>query len=663
MNTEYTPDSTEPTAMIERQPMLPDGVAAIRRRRRRNQVLTGAAAGVAFAVLVVGCLPRTTDSPQAATGPLPAVVGGSLPSAPDGSLPGSDVGGEDELDDAAEDAFDQQNPGGPQGWPDQTNDPPADPGDDGGGGGGSGDGEIPPGPEVEPHPCDALPADGSSLVAHPDPVVLASNVSDGEFQVTNCSDGDVDYTVAVNPKVTLDDTGGTVLPGESVSVGFHIDFDAYGDGAIQFKIKVTEPNHSQYVDVSAYNPLLGWEAVGSDELTAGEGVGGCSNQCIVSALLQYHWQSPNADLDVVTDTPAKIRVYVSQNPPLIGDDGLEFDDVAPMDTSAVGMIEWTARLQPLEAGTNYYIMVTATDADGEMSTRIGSFRTITPLENPDGIAQPGGDSGCAVQCITSALLSSGDDFSEKHLAVTTHTPALMQVSVSRDEPTYDGSVPSFTDADVWMNSGLTLDTSWSPTITGLLADTTYHIIVRAEDDQQRTSYRVGQFHTAKAPTFDVGFTLVGIRVHNDGDDVGKGEVSFGWAVGDADVAYKGESKVDDGDWVTFSPEASYWPLYDVSGALPTIRVAALERDFAPGFCSAGIGVPQSMGQDVDCGYKWNVASSGIVLAEGLGALTSCTEFGLDPAWDELRCMALESVANGDDYPVITAIVAVQVQPS
>lgn len=654
MNTNFDPAS-DPTTMVERQPLLPAGATSIRRRRRRNQILTGAAAGVAFAVLVVGCLPRTSDTPQAAPGssPLPAL---------DGTVPGLAAGQEVELDDAAEGALDQQNPGGPQGWPDQDNDPPEDPAE-GDGGGGSGDGEIPPGPEAESHPCDALPADGSSLVAHPDPLVLASNVSDGEFQVTNCSDGDVDYTVAVNPKVTLADTGGTVLPGESVSIGFHIDFDAYGDGAIQFKIKVTEPNHSQYVDVNAYNPLLGWEAVASDELTAGEGVGGCSNQCIVSALLQYHWQSPNVDLDVVTDTPAKIRVYVSKNAPVIDDDGVQFDDVAPVDTSAAGMLEWTARLEPLDAATDYHIMVTATDADGEMSTRIGSFRTITPAENPDGIAEPGGDSGCATQCITKALLTTGADYSVKHIAVETHTPALMQVSVSRDAPAFDGSVPSFEDSDVWLRSGLQPKPSWNTDITGLFADTTYHIIVRAEDDQQRSSYRVGQFHTAKAPTFDIGLTLVGIRVHDDGDNAGKGEVSFGWAVGDADVAYKGERKVDDGDWVTFSPEASHWPLYNVSGALPTIRVAALERDFALGYCSAGIVVPQSMGQHEDCGYKWNVASSGIVFAEGIDALPSCAEFGLDPEWAELRCMALESVANGDDYPVITAIVAVQMQPS
>lgn len=658
MNTEYTPDSTESTAMIERQPLLVDGMAAIRRRRRRNQVLTGAAAGVAFAVLVVGCLPRTTDTPQTATGPFPAGPGAVLPPVDDNDDP--------ELDDAAEEAFEQQNPDSSHGLPDQTNEPPPDPGDggdgDGGdGGGGSGDGEIPPGPQVEPHPCDLLPADGSSLVALPDPVMLASNVMDGEFQVTNCSDGDVEYTVEVNPKVALDDTPGTALPGETFTVGFHIDGEAYGDGAIQFKVKVSEPNHTHYVDVNAYNPQLGWETAATDELSAGEGVGGCSNQCIVSAQLRNHWQSPNVDLDVVTDTPAKIRVYVSTIPPLLGDNGLEFVDVAPVDVSSAGMIEWTADLQPLQPDTLYYIMVTATDADGEMSTRIGSFRSITPVEHPDGIAQPGGDSGCATQCITSALLSSGADYKVKQLAVVTHTPATMEATVSRDEPTFDGSVPSFSDSDVELNSGVDLKKNWDAEITGLFADTTYHIIVQATDSEGRTSYRVGQFHTAEGPTFDVGLTLLGIRVDNDGDSVGRGEVSFAWAVGESEVARMHERKVGDGAWVTFSIGASYWPLYNVSNVLPLIRVAAADWDpFAT--CTADYDMPDGTEPTYACGLTWNVATSGIVFAEQLDELPSCAEFGMDPEWAEFGCMSLASKPNGDNYPSITAIVAVQVQP-
>jgi hypothetical protein len=644
-------DVADPTTQFEPE-SLRAGLTAARRRTRRNQALVGGAAAVSFAAFVVGCLPRTNSTAKVA-GQTTTTVAAS----PSSTTPTSDAG-EIELDDAQEDLLDQQTDG-PHGWPDQQNPPPVDEPED------AGDGaddpvDIPPGPEVEPTPCDFLASDGSSLVVMPDPVILDDNVMAGEFGVTNCSDGDVDFSTAVNPKVTLSTAGDTVLPGQTAVVGFDIDGEAYGNGAIQFKVKVSEPNHSHYVDVSAYNPLLGLEAVASNTITAGDGVGGCANDCIVSALLRKNLQSPNLALDVVTDTPATIRVYVSDTPPQIDDEGASFGDADPIDTSPAGSTEWTAQLQPLEADTTYYIILTATDADDDVSREHGSFHTVTPLDGPDGIVLE--SPGCGGQCITSAVLTPGADHTTKHLEVTTSTPATLQVSVDLDPPTFDGDVPSFDDADVWLNSGLELIDTWSTDIPGLWGDTDYHIIVRADDAEGRTSFRVGEFHTAKPPTVDIGLTLIGLTVDNDGDKVGRGELSFGWAVGEDDVAYKGESKVDDGEWVTFPTSGSYWPVHDysVDGVLPTIYVAATERDYGGGFCSMGKGVPETHGSNGDCHYKWNVASSGIVFVDELDGLPSCTEFGLGEEWADFGCMSFASSPQGSDYPSITALVAVQV---
>jgi hypothetical protein len=128
------------------------------------------------------------------------------------------------------------------------------------------------------------------------------------------------------------------------------------------------------------------------------------------------------------------------------------------------------------------------------------------------------------------------------------------------------------------------------------------------------------------------------------------------------VATIGERKVDDGDWVTFPADASYWPLYDQSGVLPLITVNAVERD-ADGlaeFCSMGVFVTDQAGSNGDCDVKWNGGSSGIYFVDQLGSLPSCTDFGADAAWADHGCMVLESAPNGDDYPSITALVAIRV---
>ena len=49
-----------------------------------------------------------------------------------------------------------------------------------------------------------------------------------------------------------------------------------GPGAIDFKIKVSEPGHNHYVDVHAYRPLTGADLVGDLGLSGGEGAGGCA---------------------------------------------------------------------------------------------------------------------------------------------------------------------------------------------------------------------------------------------------------------------------------------------------------------------------------------------------------------------------------------------------
>ena len=73
--------------------------------------------------------------------------------------------------------------------------------------------------------------------------------------------------------------------------------------------------------------------------------------------------------------------------------------------------------------------------------------------------------------------------------------AATTAAIGKDE---DG-VPSFTDAEVWVNSGLNHATTWETDITGLHPDTDYHIIVQAADaasagDQQVADRRPDRGH-------------------------------------------------------------------------------------------------------------------------------------------------------------------------
>jgi hypothetical protein len=511
-------------------------------------------------------------------------------------------------------------------------------------------------------PCAAHDAALGALATHPDPVVLAADRGKGEFAIANCGAANVDWAAAVNPKVTLATSGATLPPGESTTVSFVIDLDAYPNGAIDFKIKVTEPGHSHYVDVHAYNSLLGGESTAGAGLSAGAGVGGCSSQCITKARLRPNLTTPNVALDLATNTKAILRVYVSPNPPHQGPNGPVFPGLAPMATSPALTTSWTARLKPLQPSKTYHIIVTATDADGDRAHRHGSFRTVTPLTNPGGMLQPGPAPGCANQCLTSAVLTPGPSAKTKKLSVTSHTPALFQASVSTSAPTYSGGVPSFSSTVAWANSGLQLAKSWTTTLSGLHPDTKYHIIVTGEDAQGRRSYRAGQFRTPAAASVSVDFALVSVRIDRDGDKVGKGEVSLGWRVGDTTVATFGEKRRSDGDVVTFPTSPWSYVAAGVTEWLPVVRVAANERDpdAKAELCTMGQGVQAAMGSNASCDLKWNVASSGLVTVGGIASLPKCTAFPSGAAFPGYRCLQLSSKPNGDDYPSITALVAVRV---
>lgn len=543
------------------------------------------------------------------------------------------------------------------GFPDQgpVEQPPVGNGD-------SGAGVTPLEPVAQPSgPCAQWVSGGAALVVGPDPHVLEAGAMTAEISVTNCTAGTVDWTAKSVAVVDLEMSAGSLTAGQTATLIATIDDDTVGPGAVDVKVKVSEPGHNHYVDIHAYDPLVGSDLVaGGGNLSPGADAMGCALQCITKALLRPNLSNANVSLDVATTVPTAIEVWVSTDEPVIDDATASFPGVAPLASMNEAATEWTASLAPLEAATTYNIIVAATDDNDHTAYRVGHFTTRSPIDNPGGLAGGGGDSGCAAQCITKAIVTTHDDGTAE-LDVESHTPATFQAFVSLDGPTYDGHVPGFAETVAWANSGLQHTDGWATTIGDLAPDTTHHIIVMATDAEGRASYQVGQFHTPLAPVMVVKVGMHQVRITNDGDSgANRGEISLAWGTGGTVFGSAGEGRYDTGAVLGFGD----WETYNVvetSGFVPTIYLDVFERD-ADGkieFCETPYGIQEDAGTDGDCDLNWSVGSTGIIGVETITGLPLCVELGLDVGIVPMYCMEITAVG-GD--ATASAIVSFEVDP-
>ena len=508
--------------------------------------------------------------------------------------------------------------------------------------------------------CQDVLAAGDALLVTPDPAVLPSGVMSSALLVTNCSDAAVDWTAQTIPNVTLAHAAGNLSPGSSSELGFTIDGSAYEPGAVTFKIKVSEPGRNHYIDVQAFRELVGSDLVGNFGLTAGPQAGGCANQCITSALLSTVFNSPNVNLEVRTNTPAALAVWVSTSAPLVINNVPMFPGVGAMATSGGMITSWTIGLSPLSPATHYHIIVRATDANGSRSYRSGEFTTTTPVEQPGDLLDLGNGPGCFVQCITTALVSPEGDATALH--VETHTSAILDVYVSETAPQEGpGGIPTFGGvAPIATTDGLDVE-SWDVILPGLRPDTAYHIIVRASDLFGGRSYRAGTFHTAPGPQYIVRFEQ--IHVQGDGDDGGwnRGELSFRWGFGDYTMGGRSEEKISSNTTIHLGSENTGFIVEDDGGDLPELYLSGAERDpdGLSEFCTAGTGVAHEPHYIASCDVKINVAASGSVSFDSLDSRARCSIYGIDELADE-ACLMFESVTGlGGDYATFWVVASVE----
>jgi hypothetical protein len=539
-------------------------------------------------------------------------------------------------------------------------------------GGGAGTGPVP----VDGHahtdadPCAGLPA-GRALLVAPNPLVLPADTMGGTLHLTNCSGQPVAWTGHTVPKVTLDPAGDTLAPGATAELGFTIDKAALDPGAFTFKVKVSEPGANTYVDVHAFKGLLNPaipQLPGGPQLQPAPGSGGCALQCITKAWLTPNALNPNVSLEVVTTVPARHKVWVSTQAPVMTDGVPTFPGVAPIATNNSPTTTWTTPLAPLSASTTYHIVVEATDEHDNRAHQAGQFTTITPAGGPGGLAPTGQHGGCAAQCITTAWITQPQPGADPSIEVKTNVPATVRVYLSEQAPAIaPGGTPQPAGAPV-ASTGANLTSNWTATFADLKSDTTYHVVVEAHDADGGRSYRVGQFHTLDH-TIDLFVVFHQIHVIEDGDS-GKnnaGELSFRIGVDGTKIAETPERKIHSGTTVTLKGPGRASGVghlvTGVTGYLPALSVQGFERDGDAKieFCTMGPGILfAGWGHLPNCDLTFNTAGAGIHTVDGFDDLPSCAPFVAAGANPLHKCLVLETADRGSGFPHFTALVSLHV---
>lgn len=590
--------------------------------------------------LVLGLAQCASYESETAITPRPAVTEGSLDASVSNTEPpqggSAPAGNEDDLDQTDNSDDDTGGGGGAS--------PPPEPPDNGEGG------ELEPVNPPASGPCTGIDVTTSSaIVVLGDPVVLKPGKLTGAVRVVNCSEGDVDWTAKTVANVQVAG-GGNLAAGVETNVDFAIDGKKFEPGAIDFKIKVSEPGHNHYVDVHAFRPLTGADLVGGRGLAAASGSGGCANSCIRSAVLTPNATSPNLKLTVATTVGATVKVWASTDPPQMVGGIAKYPGKAPRLSSNRLRTTYNGSLKNLQAATTYHIVVAATDAAGKTTTRWGTFRTTTPVDLPSGQKSPDGPVGCKVQCITKAMVTPTTTYSR--LDVQANTAALFNVYLSTHPPQIVDGRPTFTGSDATSvaDSGALESKTWTTKLTGLTPNTKYFVIVRASDLAGGTSYQHGSFGTPDGRRWIARFET--IKVLNDGDAgvLGKGELSFAWGIEKLTMRVRPEAKIDGGQTISLGAENTGLIVADHGGPLTDLMVTAYERDpdGLSEFNSCGDRHAHTeAGSAGACDRWWNSAFIGIYNAASIDLLAPCSTFGIREEAAASKCMEIQSPDTGN----------------
>jgi hypothetical protein len=323
---------------------------------------------------------------------------------------------------------------------------------------------------------------------------------------------------------------------------------------------------------------------------------GCSVKCIRSALA-----TPTTDaarIDVRTDTPAKIVVYVRKR--------VTGELLATRTSNGQFKQDFTTFVLGLEGDTLYEIAVHATDAQGRRYWTSGTFRTLKP--QTVGVDQPGGgltsEAGCGAQCVRSAEVVPGVNAAK--LKVVTNVPAKLEITADRKAPVQTQLGPFFAGQPEVRYTTSDMLTEWNGSLRKLRSNRRYHVIIRATDANGNVSARTGVFETGER---NVRITFEKVHVSFDGDDgANRGELGFVAGVNGGWQLRRGEDKVKSNSTVKFNKREVN--LADVPQILD-LKVQGVERDLG-GRCLNEFGEgpfePELSGRlGKKCAVTWNTA--------------------------------------------------------
>ncbi len=523
---------------------------------------------------------------------------------------------------------------------------------------------LPETPESEPIPLDGAQQSGSGDGEDPCPGILTNGLhitpnpmtiisgSKGYIDIKNCSSGSVEWTASTVAWVTLDATSGSLASGAVFRLLFTVNTSGMPTGPYSFVITVN--GIAAQVKGTKLGGIVAPGYTPSPVPTIGgiiaPGISPCATRCILSAKLKSLPGRADVSIDIRTNTPADLVVLVDTREPLYSNDGDPYytDPQVRVATDS-RRSQWTTVLAPLKPDTRYHIVVAARDHLGGISYETGTFRTA---DVPDQFAagEPG---GCAVACLSHALLHPRPGSPKYDVEVLAHVPVRLQVLANNAAVAGTGN--SFV-------------TQWQ-TVLELKPETRYEIALRATDEQGRTVQHVAVVNTPKAiHQGQVLVTFHSIDVSDDADNSGanyRGELTFRFEVNGDRLGLSldtGERKVhapervslDDGDR---APGRSVI-INNPPVSLP-IRVQAHERDrHNGGFCAAGQPFfEETSGRTVVGGcveIEWNTAEAVIDLHQDQGgALPPCYGFGEGVTGD--ICVAI--AATGED-PTFTVLISI-----
>lgn len=425
---------------------------------------------------------------------------------------------------------------------------------------------------------------------------------------------------------------------------------------------------------------------GSD--TVAVGPPSCALACIDRAWLSAALSTTDLTLDVETTVDASINFAVGSHPPFLGLDGIPYfsTDVTTASTY-VDVQDWTTTVTGLDADTDYHIIVTATD-DGGTHAVTGTFRTVTPAAAGLDTFDSHGEAACDFSCIETVILSPGvgADADTVDIEVTTNHPADIVVYFGTELETWVNGLPQLDDI-VDQDGGPTTNNRWEGTADGFTPTETYRVAVLAVDDHGGTDIHVEWVNMAPYPRFDLLYVPLRLKVTENGDDIGKGELRFAWRVGDPYNPLHTDSrkrhKMKDGESFYFSGQAQYQVLnVGENELLPDFVITGLEKDndLLSEFATGGFdylnphagwipGDDEAYNTAQLHQWAWNGYAGGITVGD-LNELQSCGSFveidGSHPFADAACIKILTHPAGGpggEEYPEFWTILAITAQPA